>query len=96
MLVFNDIYSFGLFHRWILLCFKREFSEQDSLAVWETCWANVQTNYFHLFVALAVITSYSDDIIQQNLPSDEMLLHFSNLAHHMNGKLILIKVRCCM
>lgn len=63
--------------------------------IWETCWASIQTDYFHLFVALAIIMSYSDDVIQHGLAADEMLLHFSNLAHHMNGKLIIAKVGAC-
>lgn len=74
------------------MCFKREFSEQDALAVWETCWANIETDYFHLFIALAIINLYADDVLNANLPADETLLHFSNLSHHMNGKVILVKV----
>lgn len=74
------------------MCFKREFHEQDAMSIWASCWTNIQTDYFHLFIALAIITSYSDDVLQHSLPADEMLLHFSNLAHHMNGKLILQKV----
>ena len=84
--------SFWLYFRWILLCFKREFAEQDSLTIWETCWANIQTDYFHLFIALAILHLYADDVLNENLPADEMLLHFSSLAHHMNSKVILAKV----
>ncbi|KAG7266776.1 hypothetical protein CRUP_007459 [Coryphaenoides rupestris] len=29
-------------HRWVLLCFKREFPDNDALRMWEACWAHYQ------------------------------------------------------
>ncbi|XP_060521320.1 TBC1 domain family member 16 [Cylas formicarius] len=80
-------------HRWILLCFKREFTEGVALRMWEACWANYLTDYFHLFLCLAIISVYADDVIAQNLRADEMLLHFSSLAMYMDGQLIARKAR---
>jgi len=60
--------------------------------MWEACWANYLTDYFHLFLCLAIISIYSDDVIAQDLRTDEMLLHFSSLAMFMDGELILRKV----
>ncbi|XP_053308823.1 TBC1 domain family member 16 [Spea bombifrons] len=80
-------------HRWILLCFKREFSDSEALRMWEACWAHYQTDYFHLFLCVAIMVLYGDDVIEQQLPTDQMLLHFSNLAMHMNGELVLRKAR---
>nr|XP_023027011.1 TBC1 domain family member 16 [Leptinotarsa decemlineata] len=80
-------------HRWILLCFKREFTEAVALRMWEACWANYLTDYFHLFLCLAIISVYADDVIAQDLRSDEMLLHFSSLAMYMDGQLIARKAR---
>lgn len=80
-------------HRWILLCFKREFSDSEALRLWEACWAHYQTDYFHLFLCVAIIVLYGEDVIEQQLPTDQMLLHFSNLAMHMNGELVLKKAR---
>ncbi|CAM1303479.1 TBC1D16 (predicted) [Pycnogonum litorale] len=87
--------SIGLLfcHRWVLLCFKREFKESDALKIWETCWSHYQTDYFHIFICAAIICIYGNDVLQQNLPPDEMLLHFSSLAQHMNGDLVLRKAR---
>lgn len=39
---------------------------------------------------------YGDDVIEQQLATDQMLLHFSNLAMHMNGELVLRKVNACV
>ncbi|KAL8618789.1 hypothetical protein ACOMHN_000217 [Nucella lapillus] len=79
-------------HRWILLCFKREFNEQDALRIWETCWAHYQTDYFHLFLCVAIVAIYGDDVVDQRLPADDILLHFSSLAMHMNVDIVLRKV----
>ncbi|XP_039596344.1 TBC1 domain family member 16 [Polypterus senegalus] len=80
-------------HRWILLCFKREFPDAEALRIWEACWAHYQTDYFHLFICVAIIVIYGDDVIEQQLATDQMLLHFSNLAMHMNGEIVLRKAR---
>lgn len=61
-------------------CFKREFTEAVAIRIWEACWANYFTDYFHLFVCLAIISAYADDVIAQDLRTDEMLLHFSSLG----------------
>ncbi|XP_051571510.1 TBC1 domain family member 16-like isoform X2 [Myxocyprinus asiaticus] len=29
-------------HRWVLLCFKREFPDAEALRMWEACWAHYQ------------------------------------------------------
>merc|ERR1719493_449064 len=76
-------------HRWILLCFKREFSEHDALRIWECCWSRYETDYFHLFVCVAIIRIYGDDVWQKNLSADEILLHFNTLAMHMSVDLVL-------
>ncbi|XP_037348273.1 TBC1 domain family member 16 isoform X2 [Talpa occidentalis] len=80
-------------HRWLLLCFKREFPEAEALRIWEACWAHYQTDYFHLFVCVAIVAIYGDDVVEQQLATDQMLLHFGNLAMHMNGELVLRKAR---
>ncbi|KAL3110068.1 hypothetical protein niasHT_015671 [Heterodera trifolii] len=80
-------------HRWILLFFKREFPSRDSLQIWEACWSRYRTNYFHLFIACAVVSIYGPDVVAQNLPHDEILFYFSSLSMHMDAHLILRKAR---
>ncbi|KAM7352362.1 TBC1 domain family member 16 [Cochliomyia hominivorax] len=89
----NDAMELLFCHRWLLLCFKREFTEAVVIRMWEACWSNYLTDYFHLFLCLAIIAVYADDVIAQNLRTDEMLLHFSSLAMYMDGQLILRKAR---
>ena len=45
-----------------------------------------------VFLLPAIISVYGEDVVEQKLPADEMLLHFSSLAMHMNGDVILKKV----
>lgn len=80
-------------HRWVLLCLKREFPTEVALMMWEACWVNYLTDHFHLFLCLAVMCVYADDVIAQDLRTDEMLLHFSSLAMYMDGIVILRKAR---
>lgn len=80
-------------HRWILLCFKREFPVNETLAMWEACWSNYQTDYFHLFLVVAIVSIYGKDVVDQKLRPDETLLYFTSLANHMDGHLVLKKGR---
>lgn len=57
---------------------------------------SLQTDYFHLFICVAIVVIYGDDVIEQQLATDQMLLHFGNLAMHMNGELVLRKVNACV
>ncbi|CAJ0566015.1 unnamed protein product, partial [Mesorhabditis spiculigera] len=89
----GDSLQFMFVHRWILLFFKREFAESDALHIWEACWARYRTQYFHLFVCVAIVSIYGPDIISQKLPHDEILLYFSSLANHMDARVVLKKAR---
>ena len=42
---------------------------------------------------MSIIVLYGEDVTEQQLATDQMLLHFSNLSMHMNGELVLRKVR---
>ena len=50
--------------RWILIAFKREFSFEDVLRLWEVLWTDYYSNSFVLFVALAVLESHRDVIMR--------------------------------
>ena len=80
-------------HRWLLLCFKREFPPAETLAIWECCWSHWKTDYFHLFVCVAIVDIYGGDVVKQRMRADETLFYFSTLAMHMNGTRVLRKAR---
>lgn len=88
----GDALQLMFVHRWLLLFFKREFPEDDALHIWESCWSMYRTKYFHLFVAVAIVSIYGPDVMTQGLPNDEILLYFSSLAMHMDASIVLKKV----
>ncbi|VDK88650.1 unnamed protein product [Litomosoides sigmodontis] len=89
----SDALELIFVHRWILSCYKLEFPECDTLHIWEACWSHYRTSYFHLFIAIAIISAYGKDITEQYFSNDEILLHFSSLAMHLDGSVILQKAR---
>uniref|UniRef100_A0A1I7SUH9 Rab-GAP TBC domain-containing protein n=2 Tax=Bursaphelenchus xylophilus TaxID=6326 RepID=A0A1I7SUH9_BURXY len=89
----GDALQLMFVHRWLLLFFKREFPESDALHIWEACWSMYRTKFFHLFVAVAIVSIYGPDVISQGLPHDEILLYFSSLAMHMDTAVVLKKAR---
>ena len=47
--------------------------------MWEACWAHYQTDYFHLFICLAIIAVYGEDVVQQVRPEAEIRLAADSL-----------------
>ncbi|KRX45647.1 TBC1 domain family member 16 [Trichinella murrelli] len=89
----NDALQLLFAHRWLLLWFKREFENDDALFIWEASWTGYGTNYFHLFVALAIMTIYGENVISEKMTHDEVLLHFNSLSMQMDVHTILSKAR---
>lgn len=67
--------SFNLFFcfRWLLVWFKREFSWDDTLTLWEVLWTNYLTDHFHLFIALSILDQHRDVMIDYLQNFDEIL-----------------------
>lgn len=80
-------------HRWLFVWFKREFSIEDIIQLWEVCWACQESNSFHLLVAVAIIAVYGDKAIEQQMASDSLMIHFAGLAHSMPVEVILSQSR---
>ncbi|KZT67787.1 RabGAP/TBC [Daedalea quercina L-15889] len=66
--------------RWILIHFKREFSFEDVLRLWEVLWTDYYSNNFVLFVALAVLESHRDVILRYLVEFDEILKYCNELS----------------
>lgn len=68
------MFIINLFHiRWILVIFKREFSFNDVLILWELLWTKEYTLNFELFIALAILESHSDIILKYLLEVSDRL-----------------------
>ena len=72
-------------HRWLLLSFKREFFNEEVLKMWEACWSRYQTDYFHIFLCVAMVQEYGKAVVEQDMPADDMLQYFTDLSMKMDG-----------
>ncbi|KAF7304783.1 hypothetical protein MKEN_01192400 [Mycena kentingensis (nom. inval.)] len=66
--------------RWVLIAFKREFSFEGVLRLWEVLWTDYYSNSFVLFVALAVLESHRDVILRYLVEFDEILKYCNELS----------------
>ena len=93
VLLEDDAMDMLFCHRWLLLCFKREFFNEEVLKMWEACWSRYQTDYFHIFLCVAMVGEYGREVVEKDMPADEMLQYFTNLSMNMDGRQVLRKAR---
>ena len=79
-------------HRWLLVCFKREFVVEDALMVWEACWINYETSHFHLFLCIAIMAMYGMKAVEKSMGLDELIVHFNSLPS-MPASIVLSQAR---
>eukprot|EP01122_Echinamoeba_exundans_P008009 TRINITY_DN2576_c0_g1_i19.p1 TRINITY_DN2576_c0_g1~~TRINITY_DN2576_c0_g1_i19.p1 ORF type:complete len:639 (+),score=86.92 TRINITY_DN2576_c0_g1_i19:279-2195(+) len=72
-------------YRWILINFKREFSCDDVMVLWEAIWTNYLHPKFHLFIALAMLLTARGDIISQRMGFDQILQCMNNLSGKLSA-----------
>ncbi|GAB5585524.1 GTPase activating protein [Umbelopsis nana] len=74
--------SFNLFFcfRWLLVWFKREFSWDDVLSLWDVLFTDHLSTQFHLFVALAILDQHRNVIMDHLKHFDEILKYINDLA----------------
>ena len=80
-------------HRWLLVCLKREFSEEDTLTIWEACWTNYETTSFHLFVCIAIMAIYGQKAVEKQMNINELMVFFNTLSLTMPCDLVLAQAR---
>ena len=80
-------------HRWLVLCFKREFIEPEVLKLWEACWSRYQTDYFHIFICVAILRLYGNKCLERKMRIDEMMQYFMDMAMQFDGSAVLREAR---
>lgn len=89
----GDAFHLLFTHRWMLVCFRREFAQDAGLRIWEACWADFSVQ-FQLFICIAIIQIYGQDLVEKDqMSADEILLFFSHLSLKMNADQVLKKAR---
>ena len=79
-------------YRWLLLDFKREFNYSDVFRIWEAVWASddVASPTFSLFIAFALIETYRDVIIAENMDFTDIIKFFNGNCSIFFLKIVLI------
>lgn len=80
----GDYTHFYFSYRWFLLDFKRELVYDDVFSVWETIWSakHISSKHFHLFIALALVETYRDIIIENNMDFTDIIKFFNGIFIH--------------
>lgn len=75
--------------RWLLVWFKREFTHDDILELWEVLWTSMPCVNFHLFVGIAILDNEMTTIIDNDYGFTEILKHVNDLSEKMDLQHIL-------
>ncbi|CAJ0944974.1 unnamed protein product [Ranitomeya imitator] len=76
--------------RWLLIWFKREFSFQDILLLWEVLWTGLLPN-FHLLIACGILDLEREALMNSNYGFNEILKHINELTMKMSVEDILCR-----
>ncbi|XP_063165176.1 TBC1 domain family member 15 isoform X2 [Candoia aspera] len=77
--------------RWLLIRFKREFSFQDILRLWEVMWTDLPCQNFHLLICCAILESEKQQIMDKHFGFNEILKHINELSMKMDVEDVLCK-----
>ncbi|XP_030645504.1 TBC1 domain family member 17 isoform X2 [Chanos chanos] len=66
--------------RWLLIWFKREFSFEDILSLWEVLWTRLPCENFHLLMACSILESQRGELIGSDHDFNTILKHINELT----------------
>lgn len=75
--------------RWLLVWFKREFTHDDILELWEVLWTSMPCANFHLLIGIAILDNEMTTIIENEYGFTEILKHVNDLSEKMDLQRIL-------
>lgn len=75
--------------RWLLVWFKREFSQEDIMTLWEVMWTGRPCSNYHLLISVAVLDEQADVIMRGNYEFTEVLKHVNELSMQLDLNKIL-------
>lgn len=59
--------------RWLLVLFKREFTQDDIMRLWEVIWTGLPCKNFHLLLCVAILDTEKHVLIENNYGFTEIL-----------------------
>ncbi|KAM9780156.1 TBC1 domain family member 17 [Neosynchiropus ocellatus] len=75
--------------RWLLIWFKREFSFEDILILWEVLWTRLPCDNFHLLIACSILQSQRGELIGSDHDFNTILKHINELTMKLDLQSIL-------
>uniref|UniRef100_A0A1B6G5P0 TBC1 domain family member 15 n=1 Tax=Cuerna arida TaxID=1464854 RepID=A0A1B6G5P0_9HEMI len=76
----NDSGNMFFCFRWLLVLFKREFSHDEILRLWETIFTDRPCPNFHLLLCVAILDCEKDILIENKYQFNEILKHINDLS----------------
>nr|CAD7403985.1 unnamed protein product [Timema cristinae] len=70
--------------RWLLVLFKREFSHQDIMRLWEVLWTDIPCPNFHLLMCVAILDTEKHILMENQYGFTEILKHINDLSLHID------------
>uniref|UniRef100_A0A914ZRZ5 TBC1 domain family member 15 n=4 Tax=Parascaris univalens TaxID=6257 RepID=A0A914ZRZ5_PARUN len=70
--------------RWVLVSFKREFSFDDIMKLWEVLWTDLPCANFHLLICVAILDKQMNYIIENKFGLTEILKHVNDLSMNID------------
>ncbi|KAM4716854.1 TBC1 domain family member 17 [Anableps anableps] len=88
--------------RWLLIWFKREFSFEDILTLWEVLWTRLPCDNFHLLIACSILESQRGELIGSDHDFNTILKHINELTMKLDlqsvlrdAEAIYLQLVCC-
>lgn len=72
--------------RWLIVWYKREFSNDDILKIWECLWTKLPCINFHILISVAILDQETDIIIESKYEFNEILKHVNELSGNIDLK----------
>ncbi|WVZ73988.1 hypothetical protein U9M48_022229 [Paspalum notatum var. saurae] len=80
----NDCLNYFFCFRWVLIQFKREFSFEQIMLLWEVLWTHYLSEHFHLYLCVAILKRYRQRIIGEQMDFDTLLKFINELSGQIN------------
>ncbi|XP_054908055.1 TBC1 domain family member 17 [Poeciliopsis prolifica] len=77
--------------RWLLIWFKREFSFEDILILWEVLWTQLPCDNFHLLIACSILESQRGELIGSDHDFNTILKHINELTMKLDLQSVLLE-----
>ncbi|XP_054775081.2 TBC1 domain family member 15-like isoform X2 [Lytechinus pictus] len=66
--------------RWLLIHFKREFTIENIMKLWEVIWTQLPCKNFHLLICVAILNGEKDIMERDDYDFNDILKHINELA----------------